>query len=179
MDVFEACQKRHSYRGPFTDAPVERDDLKRIVRTALMAPSGKNCQTTDFVIVDDPQLVRQIALMHKTNTAMQQARAYITCIVDINPEPVYESMSFVVEDCAAAVENMLLAITQLGYATVWIDGWLRVEGRAEKIANILAVPDKKTVRIILPIGVPAEQKKQPKKKPFEERAWFNKYKNND
>ena len=176
MDLFEVCQKRHSYRGTFTSAPVERDDLKKIVQTALIAPSGCNCQTTDFVIVDDPELVSRIALMHDSNTAMQQAKAYIACVVDINPEPVYESMSFVVEDCAAAVENMLLAITELGYATVWIDGWLRVQGRARKIASLLSVPDNKTVRIILPIGIPAEHQNQPKKKTFEERAWFNEYK---
>ena len=179
MYFFETCQKRHSYRGPFTPAPVERDDLKKIVQTALIAPSGCNCQTTDFVIVDDPDLVGRIALMHDSNTAMQQAKAYIACVIDTSPEPVYESMSFVVEDCAAAVENMLLAITELGYAAVWIDGWLRVEGRAAKIASLLSVPANKTIRIILPIGIPAEQQTQPKKKPFEERAWFNKYKSTE
>ncbi len=177
MDVFEACKKRHCYRGPFTDLTVGREDLKKIVQAALLAPSGKNCQTTEFIIVDDPELIGKIALMHETNTAMQQAKAYIACVVDTNPEPVYESMSFIVEDCAAAVENMLLTITELGYATVWIDGWLRVQGRAAKIANILSVPAQKTIRIILPIGQPAEQRTQPQKKPFEERAWFNKYKN--
>ena len=179
MDIFKAIENRHSYRGPFTDQPVPRQDLTKIVQAALMAPSGKNCQTTQFVIIDDPELIASISPMHETNLAMQQAKAYIACIVDTNPEPVYEGMSFAVEDCAAAVENMLLAITSLGYAAVWIDGWLRVQSRARKIADILSVPKEKTIRIILPIGVPAEQKHQPKKKQFNERAWFNKYKTKD
>ena len=114
--------------------------------------------------------------MHESNKAMQQGKAYIACVLDKEPKPVYEGLSFAVEDCAAAVENMLLAITALGYASVWVDGWLRKEGRAADIAKMLSVPDTKTIRIILPIGVPAEQRQQPDKKPLEERAFFNKYK---
>ncbi|MBW8017858.1 MAG: nitroreductase [Planctomycetes bacterium] len=176
MDIFEAFQKRHSYRGPFTDSPVHTDDLKRIVSAGLAAPSGCNAQTTEFVIIDDEAIVGQINRMHESNIAMQQGKAYIACVLDKEPKAVYEGLSFAVEDCAAAVENMLLAITALGYASVWVDGWLRKEGRAADIAKMLSVPDTKTIRIILPIGVPAEQRKQPDKKPLEERAFFNKYK---
>jgi nitroreductase len=177
MDLFEAVKKRHSYRGSFTDAPVSREHLRNIVQAGLDAPSGKNCQTTRFVIVDDPSLLEQIRQMHPANKAMQQAKAYIACIIDKQPEPVYEGFEFQVEDCAAAVENMLLAVTALGYASVWVDGWLRREGRNEKIGTLLDVPNTKIVRILLPIGVPAEDYKRPQKMPFNERAWFNSYQN--
>ena len=175
MDLFEAIEKRHSYRGPFTDAPVGREDLKKIATAALAAPSGKNCQTTDFVAVDDAELVRQIAAMHQSNTAMQQAKAFIACVTDKTPEAVYEGHSFTVEDCAAAVQNMLLAITALGYASVWIDGWLRVEQRAEKIGDLLNVPADKKIRVLLPIGRPQKQHRQPPKKTLLERTFFNRY----
>jgi nitroreductase len=154
---------------------VRHEDLLNIVQAGLDAPSGKNCQTTQFVIVDDPNLLEQIRQMHPANKAMQQARAFIACIIDKQPEAVYEGLQFQVEDCAAAVENMLLAITALGYASVWVDGWLRREGRSDAIGKLLGVPDSKIVRILLPIGVPAEEYKQPKKMPFSERAWFNQY----
>jgi nitroreductase len=175
MEFFEAINRRHSYRGPFKGTAISREDLKKIVQAGIVAPSGCNRQTTDFVIVDEPALVRQIAPMHTANKAFQSARAFIAAIVDTNPEPAYEGMSFVVEDCSAAIENILLAITAMGYATVWIDGWLRVEGRAEKIGRILNLPEGKIVRVILPVGVPAEQWPAKEKKPFDERAWFNKY----
>lgn len=175
MDVFEAIAQRHSYRGPFRDQPVPRDDLRRIVQAGLQAPSGKNAQTTAFVIVDDADLVRKIGGLPSANQAMQQARAMIACIVDEQPEAVYEGHNFQVEDCAAAVENMLLAVTALGYATVWIDGWLRVEKRAETIGRLLELPEGKIIRVILPIGVPEEKRLQKEKKPFEARAWFDRY----
>jgi nitroreductase len=175
MDFFEAVQKRHSYRGGFTEASMPREDLQKIVQAGLDAPSGKNAQTTRFVIVDDPSLVAQIAAMHQVSKAFQQAKAFIACIVDDQPDAVYEGMSFQVEDCAAAVENMLLAITALGYGSVWVDGWLRVQGRAEQIGKLIKLPAGKRIRVILPIGVPSETLKQPGKMPFDQRAGFNAY----
>ncbi|MHC4257122.1 MAG: nitroreductase family protein [Planctomycetota bacterium] len=157
MDLFEAINKRHCYRGAFTDAGVSREDLEKIVQAGLAAPSGKNCQTTRFVTVDDAKLLEQIGQMHPANKAM------------------HEGFEFQVEDCAAAVENMLLAITALGYASVWIDGWLRPGNRNKTIGTLLGVPENKIVRILLPIGVPAREVRGPEKMEFSERAWFNQY----
>ena len=73
MDFFAAVKKRHSYRGGFQEIAIPRQDLEKIVQAGLDAPSGKNAQTTEFVIVDEQDLVRQIAQMHPSNKAMQQA----------------------------------------------------------------------------------------------------------
>ena len=113
--------------------------------------------------------------MHPSNLAMQQAKSIIACLVDKNPAPVYEGFDFQAEDCAAAVQNMLLAITAMGYASVWIDGWLRVAGRADLINELLGLPAEKTVRVLLPIGIPTERPTPKEKKPFKERAWYNRY----
>lgn len=177
MNFFETVKKRHSYRGGFKDMAVRREDLQTIVQAGLDAPSGCNAQTTRFVIVNEASLVLQISAMNPANKAMNTAKAFIACIVDKQPQGVYQELSFQVEDCAAAVENMLLAIATLGYASVWIDGWLRREGRAETISKLLGVPEAKIVRVLLPIGVPAEEYKQPQKMPFAQRAWFNRYEN--
>jgi nitroreductase len=174
MDVFEAISKRHSYRGTFRPTPVPAEHLRQIVEAGLLAPSGCNAQSTTFVIVNEPDLVKLISQL-STGRAMLSAQAYIACVVNEVPVAAIAGMSFEVEDCSAAVENMLLAITALGYATVWIDGWLRGQSRAEKIAEILGLPAGKRIRVILPIGIPAEPLAPPVKKPFEERAWFNTY----
>lgn len=167
MDVFEAIQKRHSYRAGYLDQPVPCEDLVKIVQAGIQAPSGCNAQSTSFVIVDDPTIISQLKELIRL-----RAHAVIACIVD--PTPVYKNTSFEIEDCAAAVENMLLAITALGYASVWLDGVLRgVTG--EEVGKILGVPEGKRVQIILPIGVPEEQGRQQDRKMFSERAWFNNY----
>lgn len=172
MELFEAIEKRHSYRGVFTDAQVPRGDLERIVRAGMQAPSGCNAQTTSFVIVDDPGLLSEIGAVIDS-PVIDSAKAAVVCVMETRA--VYEAMSFGVEDCAAAVENMLLAVCGLGYATVWMDGVLRRAGRAEKIAALLGIPDGLEVRVILPVGVPAEEWGQKEKKTFEDRAWFNSY----
>jgi len=169
MDLFDAIEKRHSYRGPFKDQPVPREDLKRIVQAGLQARRGGiarprrssswTTRTSSPGSVDAPG-----------NTAMQQAHAYIACAVDKEPAAVYEGMAFQVEDCAVAAENMLLAVTALGYATVWVDGWLRVGDHAARIGEALGLPEGKVVRIILPLGEPAETHKQKEKFPSKARV---------
>jgi nitroreductase len=172
MDVFEAIRRRHSYRGGFERNPVPREHLEQIVQAGIRAPSGCNEQTTSFVIVDEPALVAGIAEVVDAQV-VRGAAAVIVCLVDMRP--VIRGLSFAAEDCAAAVENMLLAVTALGYATVWLDGMLRVEDRAQRIATLLNVPATLEVRIVLPLGVPTEAGQQKGKKPFAERAWFNRY----
>ncbi len=172
MELFKAIAKRHSYRGGFQKERIPREDLSKIVQAGIQAPSGKNAQTTEFVIIDDAEILRQLGKILDKKVVLE-ARAVIVCIIE--EIPVFEGISFAVEDCAAAVENMLLAVTALEYATVWIDGVLRSEKRGERIARLLDLPAKKQVRIILPLGAPTEEGTQREKKPFEERAWFNHY----
>ena len=172
MDLFDAIGKRHSYRGGFEKRPIPRGHLQRIVQAGLQAPSGCNAQTTSFVIVDDPAVIVRIAAV-LDRPVVREAAAIVVCVMETRQ--VYKAMSFGVEDCAAAIENMLLAVTALGYATVWLDGFLRTERRAEQIAAILGIPAQRQVRVILPMGVPTTPGAQPEKLPFEQRAWFNRW----
>ncbi|MBN1589755.1 MAG: nitroreductase family protein [Pirellulales bacterium] len=172
MDLFEVIAKRHSYRGPFADTPVPREDLRRIVQAGIQAPSAVNGQVAQFVIVDDPKLLAEIAKI-VDRPACNTAPAIIVCFTD-NRE-VYKGIAFPVEDCAASVENVLLAVTALGYASVWLDGVLRVNDVAGQIGRLLGVPEAFTVRILLPLGAATTPGKQKKRLPFEKRAWFNRY----
>jgi nitroreductase len=172
VDLFEAIDMRHSFRGPFTDAVIPRHDLKQIVQAGIQAPSAGNKQVVSFVIVDDPELLRQIAQI-VDRPVCRTAKAMIACLVD--PQPILRGISFAVEDCAAAVENMLLAVTALGYATVWLGGALRTEDKAARIGQLLGVPEGLFVHVLLPLGVPAEPATQKEKRPFDQRAWFNRY----
>lgn len=172
MNLFDAIAARFSYRGEFADKPVPRADLEKIVQAGIQAPSACNAQVVSFAIVDDANLVRQIAdILEKP--FCRTAKAMIVCLAD--PRPVYSNLSFASEDCAAAVENMLLAITALGYASVWLDGVVRVEGRAARVAELLNAPPGRQVRIVLPVGVPVEPGTQRERFPFSDRAWFNRY----
>ncbi len=173
MDLFDAIGRRHSYRGGFRKQRVPRDDLRAIVQAGIQAPSGYNGQSTSFVIVDSEPLVARIAAIMDSET-IAGAPALIAVVMD--PRATADkSFCFGVEDYAAATENMLLAVTALGYASVWIDGALRSEGRAAAVGGLLGVPPGMEVRVVLPVGVPVEERRQKEKKPFAERACFNRW----
>lgn len=175
MDLFEAIKKRKSYRGGFKDTVVTNKHLTMIVEAGLKAPSGCNKQTTEFVIVNEQKILKNIHEMAGANKPLQQCQALIVCVIDKKPKPLFGNSSFQIEDCAAAVENILLAITALGYETVWLDGWLRGQNRAKEVGKLLGVPNNKVVRVILPIGIANEEYEKPAKKLFYQRAFFNKY----
>jgi nitroreductase len=174
MDLFAAIARRHSYRGAFTAQPVPSEDVRRIVEAGLRAPSGYNAQTTSFVIVDDPDLLARLSAMNPDSVAIKTAPVVLLVCMD-KPDPESERIFFGLENYGAAVENMLLAVTALGYASVWIDGWLRTEGRDQAVAGLVGAPGSVEVRVILPIGVPDEPGEQRAKRPFAERAWRNRY----
>ncbi len=176
MDFFSAINERYSFRGMYSDAPVSREDLKIIMEAGIAAPSGCNMQTTSFIAIDDKQLLKRVScLLEKPN--FESAPAAI-CVLS-RDLIAYGDRTFCVEDAAAAIENMLLAITALGYASCWVEGHITDRDRiGRKMADILGVPEEYELMCYLPIGVPAETGKRVKKQPFGERAWFNGFRKN-
>lgn len=175
MDFFEVVEKRHSYRGAFKNQEMPRADLEKILDTGIRAPSGCNAQTTSFVAVTDPALRDAITelMPEQVKTVLGTAQAIIV-VLSTEPE-VYKGMSFGVQDFAASAENMLMAATALGYASVWIEGDVYTDGRQEAIAKLLNVPSERKVRVLLPMGVPEAEKRQARRKEMSERVQFNRF----
>ena len=81
-----------------------------------------------------------------------------------------------VQDYAAAIENILLEAVQLGYQSCWIEGHVTdADEQGKRIAEMLAVPDYYELVAVLPIGKAAEPLQSVQKRPFSERAWFNRF----
>ena len=53
---------------------------------------------------------------------------------------------------------------------VWMDGMSRMDGRTAQIASIPNVPEGRTVRTIIPFGVPEKEVTQKEKRPFDDRV---------
>ena len=171
MDFFDVIESRGSYRGTFTEQPVPEEDIRKILSAGIAAPSGYNFQTTSFAVIRGAQLRSQIAELLPTPAT----RTAPVMLVAVSEQKVNEAKGaahfhFDTEDYAAAVENIMLAITALGYAGVWMDGMSRMSGKDAEIARILQVPEGKTVRTVIPFGVPTGPVRQREKKPFDERV---------
>lgn len=174
MEFFDVIEKRYSYRGEFTDTPVPREDLVKIVTAGIKAPSAGNLQTQSFLIVTDAEVRAKIAEIfpHK---GVATAPALIL-LVSEHQELGPRKVSFELKDYGAAAENVLLAIAALGYASLWTDGETSmIAERQEKLAALLGIPKGRSVRAVLPVGVPKIAGQQPPRKPFDELVKFESY----
>ncbi|MCR4657443.1 MAG: nitroreductase family protein [Lachnospiraceae bacterium] len=171
MNVMEAINKRHSYRGKYLSKPVPHNDLVKIMEAGIAAPSGCNKQTTGFIAVDEAEVLKRIKEVIDPPVCETAPAIIVVLTQRINA---YRDRCFAVQDYSAAIENMLLTIVELGYQSCWYEGHITDDDRiCDKIAEILSVTDDYEVVCILPVGVAENEPVAPKKKDFEERAWFN------
>ena len=176
MDAFEAIRTRHSYRGGFLPDPVPREDLVRIMEAGLDAPSGCNKQTTYLLAIDDQALLARLRAVIRPPLRRENAPAAI-CVLTRRVNA-YRDKCFAVQDYSAAIENMLLAITALGYASCWYEGHITDDDRlCDQMAAVLGVPRDAGLDLVcyLPVGRPVHVPRGPQKVDFGERAWFNGY----
>ena len=162
---------RHSYRGEFSSEPVPREDLMTIANAGISAPSGCNKQTTDLVVVDDPSTLEAVKAVIEPPVAQTAPALIVVLTRRINA---YRDRCFAIQDYSAAIENMLLAIVELGYQSCWYEGHITDDDRiCDKIASVLGVPDEYDVVCVLPVGKAKEEFHAPSKKSFSERVKFN------
>lgn len=143
MELFEAIHTRRSIRK-YTGEPVSKEDEKTIIRAACYAPSAHNYQPWRFVVVREKATLQRIADEHPYAKMLPQAGM---CIVVCGDTKVQNRAGFIAEDCAAAIQNMLLAAHGLGLGAVWC-GLYPVEERAKCVAGCLGIPDD-----IIPVGL--------------------------
>jgi nitroreductase len=161
VDTLETIRKRRSVRR-FTNDEIPREILEKIVDAGRLAATGSNHQPWDFVVVTDKTMKEQFA---KSGAWIAQAAAVIVVIMD-------PGSRWWVEDGSAAIENMLLACTALGYGACWVEG--DAIPYEDNYRILLEIPAEKRVMALLPIGKAAETPK-PAKKPLEQVLHWEKY----
>lgn len=161
MDALEAIRKRRSVRE-YTGASIPRKDLEEIIDAGRLAPSGYNQQPWEFIVITDRDMINQLKIAAEW---MEKAAAIIAVVMD-------PSSRWWIEDGSAAIENILVACTALGYGSCWLQGYtLPLE---EEFKALLNIPEGKRLLTLIPIGVPAEWPSK-EKKPLEEVIHWERY----
>jgi nitroreductase len=163
MDLFEAIERRASVRD-LSPAEVSEADLERILDAGRRAPSGKNVQPIEFIVIRDREALRKLA---KAQGCIADVGLAIAIAGDPAKSPYW------LEDVAAATENMLLAITALGYASVWIEGTL--QRAEEEHKRVLGVPAEMRLMVVLPIGAAKKTPRQAGKRPLSEMVHWERH----
>lgn len=150
MDALEAIRKRRSVRK-YTGEPIPREDLEKIVDAGRLAATGSNKQPWDFIVITNRETINKLKVAARW---MDKAAAIIAVVMD-------PSSRWWVEDGSAAVENMLITSTALGYGSCWLEGYTLPH--EEEFKALLGVPEEKRLLTLVPIGVPAEWPSKEKK----------------
>jgi nitroreductase len=164
MEAWDAIRARRNVRSYLPD-PISDGDLDRIAEAGWRAPSAKNDQHWDFIIVTDRHQLQELSTVWRGAGHIAAAPAAIALVV---PEPPDERTRIVDQyDLGQATTAMTIAATDLGIGT----GHSSV-GDQEKARAILGVPADHVVSFLLGIGYPADRPLKPivkpKRRPFAE-----------
>lgn len=143
MDVIEAILTRRSIRK-FTSEPVSELDLATILKAGFHAPSAHNYQPREYIVIKEKEKFEKIACNHTYAKMLPEADLCIIVCGDMNKQPM---KGFLIEDCSAAIQNILLAAHGLGLGAVWC-GLHPVEELTKDIKEICNLPE-----YIEPIGM--------------------------
>jgi nitroreductase len=136
----------------YTDEPVGEDDVKKLLEAAMAAPSASNRKPWQFIVVTERQTLDALAEAHPHGKMLFEATLCISVCGDLT-----EMERQWVQDCSAATENLLLAVTALGLGAVWLGVYPREE-RVAAVREILGLPETITPLNLVSIGHPAEKK---------------------
>lgn len=157
MEAWDAICARRNIRQ-YRPEPVSDADLNRIAEAGWRAPSGKNRQPWDFVIVTEQDQLQQLSTVWRGAGHIASAAAAIALVV---PEPPNDRRRLTdLYDLGQATMAMLIAATDLGIGV----GHSSVEDH-DTARAILGVPDDHLVAYLLGLGYPADRPLVPIRKP--------------
>jgi len=148
----EAIFKRRSIRK-YTDTQVPDEMIKKILAAAMQAPSAGNQQPWHFIVLKDKKTLVELSGFSTYCKMMKDAPVSILVCGDLSLEA---HKGFWVQDCSAAVQNMLLEVAHLGLGAVWLGAYPR-EDRVAFIQKSLALPVHIIPFAVIPVGYPAQE----------------------
>lgn len=153
MNVIDAILTRRSIRK-FTGQVISGDQLDLLLKCGFQAPSAYNLQPWHFVVVKEKENLEKIADIHPYAKMLPQAGCGIIVCGDITRE---KKEGYLVEDCSAAIENILLAAHGTGLGAVWCGIYPDTE-RARAFSEILNLPENIIPVGLIAVGYPDEEK---------------------
>ena len=171
---------RQSVRA-YTNQPVDKEQLERILESARLAPSACNAQPWKFIVVDNPEIKNKLADTTSSkvlgiNHFTKQAPVHIVVVMEganfnSNFGSLVKRKHFPLIDIGIAAEHICLAATAEGLGSCMI-GWFD-ETAVKKLLNI---PKSKRPVLIITLGHPEKTEiREKKRKIIDEVICFNKY----
>lgn len=145
--------KRRSIRK-YLDNDISDAMVEEIIKAGMAAPSAGDERPWHFIVVRNKSTMLEFPKFHQYAQMLKDAPVAIVVCGDLNRQT-YEG--FWIQDCSAAIQNMLLQVTEMGLGSVWV-GIYPDKNRVEKTKELLDLPGNIVPVAVLPIGVPGEIK---------------------
>jgi nitroreductase len=163
METWEALTSRRNVRQ-FAPRPIPDADLDRILEAGRRAPSSRNWQPWDFIVVTDREQLRELANVWRGGAHIADSAATVAIIVPrLTDAGQRERAQF---DIGQATMSMLIAAADLG-----IGSGHSAVGDEELAWKILGFPEDRFVAFMIDLGYPADRPlrpiRNPDRRPFE------------
>jgi nitroreductase len=139
----------------YAPGSVSEQDVTLLLQAAMAAPSAMTKDPWRFVIVRQPQTLTQLATILPGGKMLSTAALSIVVCGDL--DAAFErQLSFLLQDCSAAIENLLLAAHGLGLGACWV-GVHPTPHSVREVSKLLGLPASIIPIAAIALGRPGEQ----------------------
>ncbi len=138
----------------FTPGPLDEEQVRTLLKAGLCAPSARNKQPWHFIAVTERAHLNEIPRYHPYASMVTEASLAILVCGDLDIE---NDIGYIVQNCSAATENILVTASDLGLGSVWL-GVYPKEDRMQGMKILFRLPDHIVPVSLIAIGHPAEHK---------------------
>ncbi len=175
MDIFDAILNRRSIRKYYKDHPLEFDKIIAVMEAGAHAPNAGGLQAWKFVVVLEDDIIEEIASYCGGQDWIHTAPCVVALCSDLKTNKDYYGDSgdmYAFQNTASAAENMMLTAYGLGLGSCWVGAFDR-----EQITEILKVPDRYRIEVLITIGYPDEHPLQKEINDLSSFVYFNEFGN--
>jgi len=170
-DTISVIHSRKSVKS-FTGATISTENLNKIIRAGMAAPTAVNKQPWSFVVVTERKKLDALAAGLPNARGIAKAGAVI--IVCTEPEKAnLHNKDFAIIDASLASENILLATEAMGLGGHWTASY-PYEDKMKHVRTVLGIPTNVIPLNVILVGVPTGEDK-PKEKYQKDKIHWGKW----
>lgn len=162
MKNTEILFARRSIRKYKERQEIPNSTIEFILNAGMCAPSARNNQPWQFIVCQNPETLNVLSERHPYGKMLKEASLAILVCGD---KSIDETESYLLQNCSAATQNILLAAHAVELGAVWLGIHPREE-RIQMCKEIFELPDFIMPVALISIGIPDEEK--PKNSRFDE-----------
>ena len=136
--------RRRSIRA-YKPQMLEDEHFEKLLHAAMAAPSARCCDPWEFIVIKSKERLAELAPLLPNGPFLADCGGAIIVCGDIKKAYI-ESLSYMLQDCSAAIENILLAAPGIGLGGCWLGIHPREE-RINLIREFFRLPEN-----IIPVG---------------------------